>query len=365
MSIQALIDELYLEPVYGLSQQEKDQKILPIINALTLKHEECCEAYGNILKVRNDSSRIADNIADVPFLPVRLFKTNLLSSVRESEQLKVLTSSGTTGQQVSRIVLDKDTSVYQTKTVVKIMQHFLGKDRLPMLIIDHPNVVKNRQSFSARGAGILGMSNFGRSHTYILNDDDMGIDWEKLVSFLEKYSGGPVLLFGFTFMVWKYLIQALEKTGRRINIPNGILIHSGGWKKLVEEAVDNETFKSRLKAATGINKVHNFYGMVEQVGSIFVECEHGHLHAPIFSDVIIRNPLDWSEMPANEQGLVQVVSCLPLSYPGHSLLTEDLGVLLGEDDCPCGKKGRYFSVSGRLPKSEARGCSDTFQENRP
>jgi len=41
-------------------------------------------------------------------------------------------------------------------------------------------------------------------------------------------------------------------------------------------------------------------------------------------------------------------------------LTEDLGRLLGEDDCPCGRKGRYFEVLGRLPKTEARGCSDAF-----
>ena len=52
---------------------------------------------------------------------------------------------------------------------------------------------------------------------------------------------------------------------------------------------------------------------------------------------------------------------LPRSYPGHSLLTEDLGVLLGEDDCPCGRKGKYFKVTGRVPRAEVRGCSDTYE----
>jgi hypothetical protein len=36
-------------------------------------------------------------------------------------------------------------------------------------------------------------------------------------------------------------------------------------------------------------------------------------------------------------------------------------VLLGEDDCPCGRHGRYFQVSGRQQGAEVRGCSDTFQ----
>jgi hypothetical protein len=57
--------------------------------------------------------------------------------------------------------------------------------------------------------------------------------------------------------------------------------------------------------------------------------------------------------------VIQVLSCLPTSYPGHSLLTEDAGILLGVDNCPCGRLGKYFHVTGRLAQAEIRGCSDT------
>jgi hypothetical protein len=40
-------------------------------------------------------------------------------------------------------------------------------------------------------------------------------------------------------------------------------------------------------------------------------------------------------------------------------LTEDRGVIIGEDNCPCGRPGKYFQVLGRLALAEARGCSDT------
>ena len=40
------------------------------------------------------------------------------------------------------------------------------------------------------------------------------------------------------------------------------------------------------------------------------------------------------------------------SYPGHALLTEDLGTILGEDDCACGRKGKYFSISGRVQNAK-------------
>ena len=59
-------------------------------------------------------------------------------------------------------------------------------------------------------------------------------------------------------------------------------------------------------------------------------------------------------------GFIQSFSVLPSSYPGHSLLTEDIGISYGIDDCSCGKKGRYFKVLGRLKKSELRGCSDVY-----
>ena len=61
-----------------------------------------------------------------------------------------------------------------------------------------------------------------------------------------------------------------------------------------------------------------------------------------------------------QPGLLEVISTLPTSYPGHVLLTEDLGVVHGIDDGDW--PGKRFSVLGRLPRAEARGCSDTYRE---
>ncbi len=102
--------------------------------------------------------------------------------------------------------------------------------------------------------------------------------------------------------------------------------------------------------------------MVEQTGSIFMECEYGHYHSSVFSDVIIRRTIDFSMTHIGEEGIIQVISVLPKSYPGHSLLTDDIGVLLGEDDCPCGRLGKYFKITGRLENAELRGCSNIYEE---
>jgi Acyl-protein synthetase, LuxE len=228
-----------------------------------------------------------------------------------------------------------------------------------MVIVDSADLLKDRTRFNARAAGILGFSVFGRNHHYCL-DDQLELQLDALESFLQQHKGTPVLVFGFTFVVWQRLLQAVEKLGRRLDFGAGsTLIHGGGWKRLQDQKVSNDEFKTRLGEYLGIERVYNYYGMVEQVGSIFMECEQGHLHAPVFADVIVRDPITLVPLPDGQAGVVQVLSALPISYPGHSLLTEDLGVLHGEDDCPCGRLGRHFSVLGRLPQVEMRGCSDT------
>ncbi len=329
---------------------------------LTGLHRTQCEAYRRILESVGFEPDRCTSYAEIPFLPVRLFKELELRSVPREEVVKTMTSSGTTGQAVSRIFLDRATASNQQKTMVRIVSDFTGTGRMPMIILDCPSVVKDRGMFSARGAGILGFSIFGSRKMYAL-DDDMNLDTKALSDFLDQYKGQRILLFGFTFMVWQHFYKELirlKEQGTSFDLSDGILIHGGGWKKLAGEAVSREEFHNRLRDACGLDSIHDYYGMVEQTGCIYMECECGHLHASAFSDVMIRNPLDFSQCRHGEKGIIQAVSALPESYPGHSLHTEDEGVVLGEDDCPCGRKGKYFKVMGRMKDAEIRGCSDTY-----
>ena len=344
---------------FSLGKEQKGQFLSELLWDLTQHHYLQCPQYRRILDAWPFDVSTKVSCRDLPFLPVRLFKEYELKSVGEQDVVKQMTSSGTTGQQVSRIFLDKETATNQTKILTKIVSDFIGTKRLPMIILDTRAILKDRNLFSARGAGILGYSIFGSDKMYAL-DEEMRIDFEALDAFLEKHKGEDIFLFGFTFMVWQHFYRELVKSGRSLDLSKGILIHGGGWKKLVDEAVDNATFKTKLKEACNLSRIYNFYGMVEQTGTVYMECEHGHLHAPVFSDVIIRDPKDFSEASIGEEGLIEVVSVLPKSYPGHALLTEDSGRILGEDDCPCGRKGKYFSITGRIKNAEVRGCSDTY-----
>ena len=354
-------DILQVEP-YSLKKEEKKKLLTERLLDLTRLHRNNCNQYADMLDSISFDIDKAGSYEDLPFLPVRLFKEMELRSVPEADIVKTMTSSGTTGQSVSKIYLDRATSSNQQKTMVKIVSDFTGSARMPMIIIDSPSVLKDRKKFSARGAGILGFSIFGSKKMYALNEE-MKLDVDELKKFLEQHKGQRILLFGFTFMIWQHFYKELvrlQKEGITFDLAQGILVHGGGWKKLQSEAVSPEEFHESLKSVCGIDNVHDYYGMVEQTGCIYMQCECGHLHTSIFSDVIARRPKDFSVCDFGEPGILQVVSTIPESYPGHSLLTEDEGVVLGEDDCPCGRKGKYFKINGRIAKAEIRGCSDTY-----
>lgn len=354
------LNKLFDREQFSIGKLEKETLMLDQLKELHALHYDKSDIYKSVTDLMYASTKDLKHIDQLPFLPVSAFKNHEIKSISDEDVFKVLTSSGTTGQAVSKIYLNKETAQLQTLALSKIMTHILGKARLPMLIIDSKAVYKNGSSFSARGAGILGLSIYGKDHTYILDDNFNPVE-TSLADFLEKYQNQPVLIFGFTFMVWEYLY--LSKLEKKYDLSNAILVHSGGWKKLIDMAVDNSTFKEKLNEKFGLKHIYNFYGMVEQVGSVFIENSEGYLHCPNFADVIIRNPYDFSVQPNGTEGLIQVISTLPKSYPGHSLLTEDIGVIMGEDNCSNGWKGKYFKILGRAKRAELRGCSDTFKGN--
>ena len=354
-----MIEDFYSFEPYELDKETKNRLLTKELKELTNTHRKRCVEYNRFLNTIQYDDCKTNCVADIPFFPVRMFKEYDLLSVAQNDVFKVMTSSGTTGQQVSKIFVDKETAMMQQKVMIKILSDFWGKKRLPMMIIDTPSVLKDRKMFTARGAAILGLQVAAKEMVYVLNDD-MSLNTKVLADFLEKYSNQEFIIFGFTFMVWKHMYQELIKEDNKYDMAKAWLMTGGGWKKLQTEAISQSEFKSRINEVCGIEHFLDHYGMVEQTGCIYAECEYGHLHASNYSDVIIRNYKDFSVCPIGTKGIIQVVSVLPHSYPGHSLLTEDEGIILGEDDCPCGRKGKYIQIIGRMKNAELRGCSDTY-----
>jgi len=336
-------------------QKTKNNWYLNFQKKLSKYHYDNCYEYkklsNNLFSGFKNSS-----LEKIPFVHTSLFKDFKLKTIKNESLIKTYTSSGTSGKKLSVINVDYKTSLLQSKALKKIFDDFFKKEFDSIFFLDSRNTIKKNLTMSAKNLAIKGFSQVAKRSLF-LKDNKGRVNLKVLQKYLRKNSDKSFIIFGFTSNIWFDLIELMVKKKIKFNKNNGILIHGGGWKKMEKEKISKKNLYSKILEYLGVKMVHNYYGMVEQTGSIFFECEKGFYHTSIFSEIFIRD-LDLNISEKKQKGLIQLFSILPLSYPGHNILTEDLGILMGVDDCKCGRKGKYFLVEGRVANSEVRGCSD-------
>lgn len=351
------LNELIKHNPFNHLNNDQNNFFLNEIISLSKYHYHYCIEYKKII----DSYKIDLNqirqLKEVPYIPVNLFKYYNLISIKDKKDLKVITSSGTSGNYNSKVFIDKQTSIIQSRVLNKILSTYLGKEKMPMIIIDNDQIMNKNSQYSARAAATLGFSFFSKKIFYALDEGGF-LKINDLKKFINLNKQDKILIFGFTFKIWNDFLINLKKHKIKFNLLNSVLFHGGGWKKLDNLKITNSMLKKKIKEILNISRVYNYYGMAEQTGSIFTECEKGYLHTSNFNDVLIRDYNNLEVCKNKKKGVVQVFSLLTKSYPGHSLLTEDEGVIYGNNNCKCGRSGKYFQILGRIKEAELKGCSN-------
>jgi phenylacetate-coenzyme A ligase PaaK-like adenylate-forming protein len=360
------LNDLLQQPAYSLLDDEKNQILLPIIRnqldrAIAANH--CLASLFSKLHLSPDGIQ---RLEDVPPLPVQMFKYFDLRTCPEDQIEKVLRSSGTTTGITSRVPLSKNTTINQIKALKGILKDYLGEKRRIFLVIDHEGINDPMLEFSARTAGVSWLSMYAKKIFYLMREEDgkLVLNLPVIEELLSRHQGEEVYVFGFTYIIWSTFYNQIREKNIRFNFKDVKVFHSGGWKKLKADQVSKEHFSDEIARifGTGRENVLDFYGMAEQTGIIFVDCECGNKHVPNFAQVIIRDPYTLEPCGNNEVGMIEVMSVLSDSYYCQAILTEDMGYRVGIDDCPCGRKGVYFRFQSRIEKVEIRGCGDTFRE---
>ena len=362
--IEQAIESVLLQPPYGVDPQQRHSVLLALFKQELAYACERNPRFRNYVEQWPVDFRVADKISDLPYLPVGVFKTSPpLALVGADDVKRTLSSSATTGQVPSRIVLDAATARRIAKGVTTIIRDFIGPARRPYLVIDTPENLAAQAELGARGAAIQALGSFATEVVSCLHpghNGDSGVDLEKLLACAAKWKDSEVLVYGFTYVIWTNLVQPLQRQGITLDVPNVRVLHSGGWKRLHEQAVTRDAFTRGVASIFGCSpyRVIDYYGMVENVGVIYPDCDQGNKHVPAFADVVVRDPLTLAPVEAGQRGLIQVCSVLPTSFPGFLLLTEDMAEVIDYDGCPCGRRGISFRFAGRAPKAEVRGCGN-------
>lgn len=363
------VDELLALNAYE-GNEDCDALFMQALQEELVFHYEYNQMYRQFcIRKGFDPHRAITSLTDIPPVSVAVFKQLgfKLGSVPKEDLTLTLQSSATSGIP-STVLIDKTTARRQGKAMVKVVSHFIGNKRKPFLIMDIDPRSAYRNLLGARFAAVTGYLKFASKVGYFLKADEKNVSYFDVDAikqyFAELPADEPVVVFGFTYILYQNVLSALKAADVKLQLPKGSkIIHIGGWKKLESQKVGREEFNGQLAERFGIEPtdVIDIYGFTEQMGLNYPDCKCGWKHTSSYSRVIVRDTVTREVLPAGKEGLLEFITPVPHSYPGNVVLTDDIGII---DDAPCcdGLAGTRFRIVGRLKKAEVRGCGDILSE---
>ena len=115
-----------IEP-FSLGRAEKSDFLNKSLSELTKHHYQNCMQYKRMIESVGFDVDAFVPYPELPYLPVRLFKMHDLYSVDAASISKTMTSSGTSGQQVSKIFVDKESLNYLKGSLVDYSEDGLNQ----------------------------------------------------------------------------------------------------------------------------------------------------------------------------------------------------------------------------------------------
>ena len=163
-------------------------------------------------------------------------------------------------------------------------------------------------------------------------------------------------------MLWNYFLENNYLKLHKIPCHNDTkIIHFGGWKKLQSKSVTKKIFIKKILERFNIklSNILDIYGFSEQLGTVYISRGTNGCSINSYSHVLIRDPKTLNVVRDGEIGFMQFLSILPISYPGFSILNDDIGYISSRRIVKNIEKIE-FKIQSRLDRLEPRGCGDTL-----
>ena len=366
--IQNKIDELLTYDPFNIEHHIKNDMLLKLLKEQIKHHLKNCTKYKKwYISNKFESPEKILKLNDVPFLPSSVFKLAELKSYNNSKKIQ---SSGTTSTGKSTIFIDKQTSLNQTKSLSKILSSLLENKKRHFFIIDlEPKKNQSNQTLSAREAGMAGYLIAAKTKTYLLKlnqNNKIEIDDENLKKFIIESKKEPVLIIGYTYMLYEYILSNPKIDKSKFDFRSETkLVHFGGWKKLEGKQVSKKILLDKIEKYLRLKRanIYDIYGFTEQLGTIYISSGNSGCKVSSYSHIIVRDTKTLEVLEDGKTGFLQFISPLPISYPGFSILNDDLGQITLRKLDKNNNEIVEFSINPRLDNAEARGCGDTLPDN--
>jgi hypothetical protein len=279
--------------------------------------------------------KVPDNVCsinDIPFLPIRFFKSHTVVSGIWKAQFE-FTSSSTTGEGVSKhkawsldFYFKNATSIFEGFYTSLKDYHFLAL--LPSYL------ERSGSSLIAMIDHFIDNDESGHSGYYLNNHEDL---LRQIYSL--KKSHKKTLLWGVSFA----LLDLAEK--KEIDLDHCIVMETGGMKGRRKEWVRQDLHRY-LRQRFNVGAIHSEYGMTELFSQAYSK-GNGYFDCPPWMKVITRDINDPFEYVSNgKTGAINVID-LANVHSCAFIETEDLGRIIDGS----------FEILGRMDNSDIRGCN--------
>jgi hypothetical protein len=320
--------ESFEQLIYTANDRTFDQIALQLFQFQASRNPVYAEYLGN-LGVRPDK---VNAVAEIPHLPISLFKTHTIKTGEWKEDV-TFSSSGTTGSSTSRHIARKDFYLSNTE---RCFSHFFGPVGSYAFLALLPGYLdRPGSSLIAMIDHFIRVGNRSSSGFYRHANESLA---NAIVSV--KRDTTPAIVWGVTFA----LLELAE--GRQIDLSHCMVMETGGMKGMKAEITRDE-LQVILKTSFNVGSVCSEYGMTELMSQAYSKGD-GLFECPPWMKISIRDPEDpLAGLPEGRVGGINIIDLANI-YSCAFVETQDLGRAV--------ENGR-FEVLGRLDNSDIRGCN--------
>jgi hypothetical protein len=287
--------------------------------------------YRSFCDLLNISPTEVSKSIDIPFLPIKFFKSHKVLS-NQNKIKKIFKSSGTTNNMLSSHYVT-NLNLYE-RSFYKTFSNFYGDIKEYTILALLPSYIENKNSSLIFMIDkLIEKTNNPNSGFYLNNLID-------LKNKLNKLKDEKVILFGVTYA----LLDIIEKYN--FQLPKTIIIETGGMKGRRKEIIRDDLHK-RLNLGFGTDLIHSEYGMTELLSQAY-SINGGIFKNPPWMKVHIRDINDPSSInDFNISGGVNIIDLANINSCSF-IATEDIGKKIDEQN---------FEILGRFDNSQIRGCN--------
>ncbi|MBI3138800.1 MAG: acyl transferase [Sphingobacteriales bacterium] len=320
--------------------EQGNHKILGISSAefeplaLAIFREQCRmnAVYGEFIRTLGVDPVAVRSITQIPFLPVRFFKSRAVQT-GDFKPAAIFESSGTTGMVSSRHLV-KDLSVYEESFTRGFELVYGPVSRYCLLGLLPSYLERGHSSLVYMVDQLVKKSGHPQSGFY-------AGDYAKLYKVLRQLEqdGQATLLIGVTYALLDFAAQY------SLPLKHTILMETGGMKGRREEMIRPEVH-ALLQKSFSVDAVHSEYGMTELLSQAY-STGSGVFRCPPWMKVLVRDEEDPFRVLETGSGIINIIDLANL----HSC------AFIATDDAGKCRADGSFEVLGRVDGSDLRGCS--------